>query len=201
MSRTTRTVLIYLAVIFLVVMAVSTFLNQSDAPVELTLNEFETALAEGDVDSPVEMKEKDNEITGTLNNTQEEFVLRYPGESEADLTDTILAANVDVDVINENPSLLAWFLGNVFPYLLLFGLFIFLMYQLQGGGNKVMQFGKSKAKLVTKDQPKVTFEDLAGIDEAVEELEEIKEFLEQPQKFRAMGAKIPKGVLLYGPPG
>jgi len=200
-SRTTRTVLIYLAVIFLVVMAVSTFLNQSDAPAELTLNEFESALARGDVDSPVEMKEKDNEIGGTLNNTQEEFVLRYPGESEADLTDTILAANVDVDVIDENPSLLAWFLGNVFPYLLLFGLFIFLMYQLQGGGNKVMQFGKSKAKLVTKDQPKVTFDDIAGIDEAIEELNEIKEFLEQPQKFRAMGAKIPKGVLLYGPPG
>ena len=112
--------------------------------------------------SPIEMKEKDNEITGTLNNTQDEFVLRYPGESEADLTETIRAANVDVDVVNENPSLLAWFLGNVFPYLLLFGLFIFLMYQLQGGGNKVMQFGKSKAKLVTKDQPKVTFDDVVG---------------------------------------
>ena len=201
MSRTTRTVLIYLAVIFLVVMAVSTFLNQSDAPAELTLNEFESALALGEVDSPVEMKEKDNEITGTRNNTQDEFVLRYPGESEADLTQAILDANVDVDVVNENPSLLAWFIGNVFPYLLLFGLFIFLMYQLQGGGNKVMQFGKSKAKLVTKDSPKVTFDDVAGIDEAVEELEELKEFLEQPQKFRAMGAKIPKGVLLYGPPG
>ncbi|GMQ85425.1 MAG: ATP-dependent zinc metalloprotease FtsH [Acidimicrobiia bacterium] len=201
MSRTTRTVLIYLAVIFLVVMAVSTLLNRSDEPAELTLNEFETQLAAGDVDSPVDMKEKDNEITGTLNNAQDEFVLRYPGESEAELTQTILDANVDVDVIDENPSLLEWFIGNVFPYLLLFGLFIFLMYQLQGSGNKVMQFGKSKAKLVTKDQPKVTFDDIAGIDEAIEELEEIKEFLEQPQKFRAMGAKIPKGVLLYGPPG
>jgi cell division protease FtsH len=84
---------------------------------------------------------------------------------------------------------------------LLFGLFIFIMFQLQGGGNRVMQFGKSKAKQVTKDTPKVTFDDVAGVDEAIEELNEIKEFLEQPQKFRAMGAKIPKGVLLYGPPG
>src|SRR5680860_1539929 len=90
---------------------------------------------------------------------------------------------------------------QVFPYLLLFGLFIFIMFQLQGGGNRVMQFGKSKAKLVTKDTPKVTFADVAGVDEAIEELEEIKEFLQQPQKFRALGAKIPKGVLLYGPPG
>jgi cell division protease FtsH len=75
------------------------------------------------------------------------------------------------------------------------------MQQMQGGGNRVMSFGKSRARLVTKDQPKITFSDVAGLDEAIEELQEIKEFLEAPQKFQAMGAKIPKGVLLYGPPG
>jgi cell division protease FtsH len=72
---------------------------------------------------------------------------------------------------------------------------------MQGGGNRVMSFGKSRARLVTKDQPKITFADVAGLDEAVEELQEIKEYLEAPQKFQAMGAKIPKGVLLFGPPG
>ena len=72
---------------------------------------------------------------------------------------------------------------------------------MQGGGNRVMQFGKAKAKQVSKDQPKVTFADVAGADEAVEELQEIKEFLESPAKFQAIGAKIPKGVLLFGPPG
>jgi cell division protease FtsH len=81
------------------------------------------------------------------------------------------------------------------------GLFWFLMSQMQGGGSKVMSFGKSKAKLATKDTPKVTFADVAGADEAVEELREIKEFLAEPAKFQAVGAKIPKGVLLYGPPG
>ena len=81
------------------------------------------------------------------------------------------------------------------------GLFWFLMSQMQGGGSRVMQFGKSKAKLATKDTPKVTFADVAGADEAVEELHEIKEFLAEPAKFLAVGAKIPKGVLLYGPPG
>ena len=208
MSRTARTVLIYLAVIFLVVMAVSTFLNQSNAPVELTLDQFETKLAEGQIDTPVEMKEKENEISGACLGASclageegTEFILRYPGETEADLTAAIREAGVEVAVVDESPSLLQWFIGNVFPYILLFGLFIFLMYQLQGGGNRVMQFGRSKAKQVTKDQPKVTFDDVAGVDEAVEELQEIKEFLESPQKFRAMGAKIPKGVLLYGPPG
>ncbi|HYN68519.1 MAG TPA: ATP-dependent metallopeptidase FtsH/Yme1/Tma family protein, partial [Ornithinibacter sp.] len=90
---------------------------------------------------------------------------------------------------------------SFFPVLLLVGLFWFLMSQAQGGGSRVMQFGKSKAKLANKDTPKVTFADVAGADEAVEELHEIKEFLAEPAKFLAVGAKIPKGVLLYGPPG
>jgi cell division protease FtsH len=85
--------------------------------------------------------------------------------------------------------------------LIILGLFWFMMGQIQGGGSRVMNFGKSRAKLVSKDMPKVTFADVAGADEAVEELEEIKEFLAEPGKFQAVGAKIPKGVLLYGPPG
>jgi cell division protease FtsH len=92
-------------------------------------------------------------------------------------------------------------LVNFLPLLLILGLFLWLMTRMQGGGRGVMQFGKSKAKLATKDMPKVTFADVAGADEAVEELEEIKEFLAEPRKFLEVGAKIPKGVLLYGPPG
>jgi cell division protease FtsH len=80
-------------------------------------------------------------------------------------------------------------------------IFYFLINSLQGGGSRVMQFGKSKAKIATKDTPKTTFADVAGVDEAIEELQEIKEFLAEPAKFRAVGAKIPKGVLLYGQPG
>ena len=87
------------------------------------------------------------------------------------------------------------------PFLLLFGFWIFLMNQVQGGGSKVMCFGKSRAKRMTPDSPKIGFKDVAGVDEAVEELHEIKEFLENPKKFQALGARIPKGVLLYGPPG
>ncbi|QCO96526.1 ATP-dependent zinc metalloprotease FtsH [Arthrobacter sp. 24S4-2] len=97
-----------------------------------------------------------------------------------------------------------WFSGLfslMVPVLLLGVLFWFLLSRMQGGGSKIMQFGKSKAKLVNKDMPQVTFNDVAGADEAVEELQEIKEFLAEPAKFQAVGAKIPKGVLLYGPPG
>ncbi len=104
---------------------------------------------------------------------------------------------------DENPTTPWWssLLLTVFPLLLILGLFWFLMSQMQGGGSRVMNFGKSKAKLVSKDTPKVTFADVAGAEEAVEELHEIKEFLADPAKFQAVGAKIPKGVLLYGQPG
>ena len=93
------------------------------------------------------------------------------------------------------------FLVYLLPFVLFIGLWLFLMRSMQGGGGKLMSFGKSRAKRVSPDSPKVTFKDVAGADEAVEELYEIKEFLENPKKFQALGARIPKGVLLYGPPG
>ncbi|MEZ5096255.1 MAG: ATP-dependent zinc metalloprotease FtsH [Nocardioides sp.] len=103
---------------------------------------------------------------------------------------------------NPQPSLLGSFLVTVLPFLLLIGFFLFFMNQVQGGGGRgVMQFAKSRAKLISKDMPKTTFSDVAGCEEAIEELGEIKEFLQEPAKFQAVGAKIPKGVLLYGPPG
>ncbi|HMM83435.1 MAG TPA: ATP-dependent metallopeptidase FtsH/Yme1/Tma family protein, partial [Terrimesophilobacter sp.] len=92
-------------------------------------------------------------------------------------------------------------LGLLIPFIFIGIIFWFLLSRMQGGGNKIMQFGKSKAKLVSKETPQVTFDDVAGADEAVEELHEIKDFLKDPTKFQAVGARIPKGVLLYGPPG
>ena len=99
------------------------------------------------------------------------------------------------------PSWFDGFISLLFPLLLLGVLFWFLLSSAQGGGSKVMQFGKSRAKLVTKETPTVTFSDVAGADEAIEEMQEIKDFLKDPAKFQAVGARIPKGVLLYGPPG
>ena len=92
-------------------------------------------------------------------------------------------------------------LFSILPFLIIGGLFFFMFNQVQSGGNRVLGFGKSKAKLANKDTPKTTFADVAGCEEAIEELQEIREFLSEPAKFQAVGAKIPKGVLLYGPPG
>jgi cell division protease FtsH len=103
-------------------------------------------------------------------------------------------------VVPSGNSVLGLIIG-LLPYVLIILFFFFLLNQMQGGGSRVMNFGKSKAKLITKDTPKTTFADVAGADEAIEELQEIKEFLQSPGKFQAIGAKIPQGVLLYGPPG
>ena len=109
--------------------------------------------------------------------------------------------DVRVDADPQGQSVFAGFLTNILPILLLFGLIFFMMNQAQGGGSRVMSFGRAKPRMVTKEMPKVTFDDVAGLEEAVEEIEEIKEYLANPARFQAMGAKIPKGVLLFGPPG
>ena len=118
----------------------------------------------------------------------------------------IATATKDVPAQNFNvqsKSSSAWLslLTYLLPVILFLGFWLFIMNQVQGGGSKVMSFGKSRAKRMSVDSPKITFRDVAGVDEAVEELHEIKEFLENPKKFQALGARIPKGVLLYGPPG
>jgi cell division protease FtsH len=117
------------------------------------------------------------------------------------ITDALDDAGLAYDVQVNQQSLLVSILISFLPFIIILGLLFYFMTQMQGGGSRVMQFGKSKAKLVSKDTPKTTFADVAGADEAIEELHEIKEFLESPAKFQAIGAKIPKGVLLYGPPG
>jgi cell division protease FtsH len=122
-------------------------------------------------------------------------------EAEAQLETLMRKQDVNFDSKGIGSSPWWSILTSLLPFVLLFGFWIFLMNQVQGGGSKVMSFGKSRAKRMTPDAPKIGFKDVAGVDEAVEELHEIKEFLENPKKFQALGARIPKGVLLYGPPG
>ncbi|MEU3186410.1 ATP-dependent zinc metalloprotease FtsH [Streptomyces sp. NPDC006923] len=140
-------------------------------------------------------------------NGSDKIQASYIGDQGANLASTLQTKFQNGDITKGytvSPSKQSPFVSvllSLLPFVLIVVVFLFLMNQMQGGGSRVMQFGKSKAKLITKDTPKTTFADVAGSDEAVEELHEIKEFLQEPAKFQAVGAKIPKGVLLYGPPG
>ena len=127
----------------------------------------------------------------------------YPDSdaAQAQLLNDLQAHNVKTEIKGKGGSSFLSLLTYILPFLLFFAFWIFLMNQMQGGGSRVMSFGKSRAKRMSVDAPKITFRDVAGTDEAVQELHEIKEFLENPKKFQALGARIPKGVLLYGPPG
>jgi cell division protease FtsH len=129
------------------------------------------------------------------------FSTGYPPNAEESLINRLEANDVLTKVHGTGSSGVLSLLTYILPFVLFFGFWIFLMNQMQGGGSRVMNFGKSKAKRMSVDAPKITFRDVAGVDEAVQELHEIKEFLENPKKFQALGARIPKGVLLYGPPG
>ena len=161
-------------------------------------NSFVSQLAAGTVRS-VSINTKDQQLEVTTTGGQK-YTVNYPDTTT--LTQ-LLQKYPDVVVTSKSPSS-PWYLsalGYLLPIVLLIGFWIFIMNQMQGGGSKVMSFGKSRARRVSVDSPKVTFKDVAGVDEAVEELQEIKEFLENPKKFQQLGARIPKGVLLYGPPG
>jgi cell division protease FtsH len=174
--------------------------NQAPSPTELTFSGFQSAVAEGTV-KDAKFLESSHTITGSLSDGGT-YSTHYPGESQDEIVTSLQKAGVGIDSDPQNgaPILLS-LIQVVLPVALLAGVLLWIMNRSQGGGGRVMQFGRSKAKLVTKDQPKTTFADVAGVDEAIEELDEIKDYLKSPAKFQAMGAKIPRGVLLFGPPG
>src|SRR3954449_7877087 len=128
------------------------------------------------------------------------FNVRLPMENAQPEVDSLDKHNVQISAEDARPSVMAWVI-NFLPWLLLIGFYLFLFKQMQAGGAKAFSFGKSKAKLLTGDTPKVTFADVAGADEAKQELQEIIEFLRDPQKFTKLGGRLPKGALLVGPPG
>ncbi len=171
---------------------------------EVDTSTMSSYIADGKI-KDITFIDQDQEIRATLDDDKKVLSHWVDGQQN----DLIQAAARQVDEGNiekynsENPqpSLIGQILATFLPFVLIILLFIFMMNQVQGGGGRVMQFAKSKAKLISKDMPKTTFSDVAGCQEAIEELGEIKEFLQEPAKFQAVGAKIPKGVLLYGPPG
>ncbi|MGZ5296449.1 MAG: ATP-dependent zinc metalloprotease FtsH [Actinomycetota bacterium] len=167
----------------------------------LTTSEFRAAVAQGDIRS-AKFLEGDQIITGEYGPTGGTYRVPYLTDSGADLEKLLADARVPYDSDPQLPNtLISTLITVILPVVLIAGVLLWVMNRSQGGGGRVMQFGRSRHKTVSKDQPKTTFADVAGVDEAIEELEEVKEYLQSPAKFQAMGAKIPRGVLLFGPPG
>jgi cell division protease FtsH len=185
-----------LVVVGVLIWNFSTGFQGPDQP--MTFSEFIAKVDSGEVDA---VTIKGNEITGTLKvGVANKFRTYAPPQYEG-LGNKLLEKNIQVKAEKETASPWATLLYSWAPILLMIGFWIFIVRQMQSGGNKALSFGKSRAKLSSSTQKKVTFKDVAGVDEAKEELQEIIEFLREPQKFQKLGGRIPKGVLLMGPPG
>lgn len=205
-KKVSRNPLIYIVLIGALLFAGFLLISNLSAPTQITVTQGLDLLGGKTVTKAVNT-DGDQRVDLTLSKPFQgsENVQFYYVEARADqVVEAIDGADIKAaDVVDVVPRA-TWFdgfLSLLLPLVLLGLLFWWLLSSMQGGGSKVMQFGKSKAKLVSKETPTVTFADVAGADEAIEELHEIKEFLQDPAKFQAIGARIPKGVLLYGPPG
>jgi cell division protease FtsH len=205
MSRFFKSAAFPILIVIVLAFFASKLIANSDQAPATTFSQFLTQVDNGQVQS-VTLSTKDNSVRVTLKGSGKKYEVGYANDYGAPLINQLRAAEADhklstFDVKPARSSVILSLLTYVLPFLIFIGFWIFLMNQVQGGGSKVMSFGKSRAKRLSVDSPKITFRDVAGVDEAVEELHEIKEFLENPKKFQALGARIPKGVLLYGPPG
>ncbi|HJQ76701.1 MAG TPA: ATP-dependent zinc metalloprotease FtsH [Acidimicrobiia bacterium] len=190
--------------IILVAILFSWWFDQVAGPEEIPISQFVENIESGEYEEVVLLARSKKAQGRTMGSDAEEGtfdqVAAYVEGFEPELTATLEASGTKWST-NDEPATFFELLIGFLPWLFLLGFMVFIFMQMQGGGNRVMQFGKSRAKLVGKEQPKVTFDDVAGLLEAKEELEEIKDFLANPDRYRQMGAKIPKGVLLFGPPG
>jgi len=196
-NKNYRNIGLYLLMLIITVSIISSFFEPKSATQkELTYSEF---LKEVEINNVSKVTIVDNSIAGILMDGTE-FSTYSPDDPE--MINILRSKNIVIEA--KPPVKVSWWmqlLSSLLPMLLIIGIWLFMIQQMQGGGNKVMSFGKSKAKLIGKETPKVTFKDVAGIDEAAEEVQEVIDFLKNPAKFKKLGAKIPRGILLYGPPG
>jgi cell division protease FtsH len=200
MSRFLKNATFPILIVVVLAFFAQRFLGQDESKPKPNFGQTLERVENGRVKS-VTLNTRDNTMDVTEVDGKTKYETGYPDNYEPRLVAQLRANEVQLSVKGKGGSNWLSLLTYILPFLLLIAFWIFLMNSMQGGGSRVMSFGKSRAKRLSVDSPKVTFRDVAGVDEAVEELHEIKEFLENPKKFQALGARIPKGVLLYGPPG
>jgi cell division protease FtsH len=200
LNSTLKTLLFWIVLIGVGIMIWSFSAGWQRQPASISFTDFLQEVKEGQVHSVVITG---NQITGKRNGmagNAAEFRTYAPAQYER-LANLLDEKGVKIEAREATTSPWANVLYSWAPILLMIGFWIFIMRQMQSGGNKALSFGKSRAKLSSSSQKKVTFKDVSGVDEAKEELQEIIEFLKEPQKFQKLGGRIPKGVLLMGPPG
>ena len=205
MRRFLRGPIFWIAMAVIAVLVGSSLISGIGAPDEVDTGEAISDITSGNVDTAT-LIDRDQVLELTLRNGDEvrsHFITGQGVELQNLLQEKTDAGQLPggYNVVVPSENLLVTLFISLLPFALLILLMVFIFSQMQGGGGRLMNFGKSKAKAITKDMPQTTFEDVAGADEAVEELVEIKDFLSDAERFRKVGAKIPKGVLLYGPPG
>src|SRR5690242_14877818 len=204
-GRLSKTLSFWILVIMIPVALVQLSGARADAAPEISYTQYKALLAQDNIaevtvtaGKNVVGDFKQKEIIG--GKEAKKFTVQLPVANSPAEVELLMQKGVQITSQDAKPSLMAWVI-NFLPWLLLIGFYLFLFRQMQAGGNKAFSFGKSKAKLLTGDTPKVTFADVAGADEAKQELQEIIEFLKDPQKFTRLGGRLPKGCLLVGPPG
>jgi len=196
-----KPILLYVILATVIFFGIQQYNKSVNSPIETNFTEFKQSIQDNEI-SMATIKAQSNTVEYQIASGSDSimYITEYPEGFEGEVFQLLINSDIELDTDTEPPGLSEYLIGFL-PWILIAGFMFYMFSQVKNNGNQIMQFGKSKARELDQEAPKTTFDDIAGVEEAKEELEEIREFLKDSEKFKKLGAKIPKGVLLIGPPG